>query len=134
MRFFLDENFPKAAAEVLVQFGHEWHDPRGTSMEGSDDSVIVEEARRLGAVILTTDRDFYHTLRHQYPDHSGVVVIALKQPNRSAIVKRLEWLLQNIPTKELPGRAFQLRDNSWIAQPPLLEIDENGDQGEPGNA
>lgn len=42
MRFFLDENFPKAAAEILAQIGHELHDSRGTIMEGSDESVLVE--------------------------------------------------------------------------------------------
>jgi predicted nuclease of predicted toxin-antitoxin system len=121
MRFFLDENFPKSAAKVLEDLGHECDDPRGTDLEGSDDSVLVEEARRLGAIILTTDRDFFHTLRHQYPDHSGVVVVALKQPNRAAIIKRLKWLLENIPEEQLAERAFQLRDNTWAVQPPLGE-------------
>ena len=119
MKFFFDENFPKAASALLVRFGHEWHDPRGTDLEGVDDSVLVEEAQRMGAVLLTTDRDFYHTLRHQHPEHAGVVVIALKQPNRSAILARLEWLLEMFDEEDFSGRAFQLRDKTWIAQPPL---------------
>jgi predicted nuclease of predicted toxin-antitoxin system len=53
MKFLLDENFPKAAAELLKGLGHDSHDPRGTELEGSEDSVLVEEARRLDAVILT---------------------------------------------------------------------------------
>jgi len=57
MKFLLDENFPKAAAELLERFGHDSYDPRGTELEGSEDSVLVEEAQRLDAVILTTDRD-----------------------------------------------------------------------------
>lgn len=84
MTFFFDENFPKAASELLERFGHEWTDPRGTDLEGVNDSVLVEEAQKNSAVILTTDRDFYHTIRHQYPSHSGLIVIALKQPNRAA--------------------------------------------------
>jgi predicted nuclease of predicted toxin-antitoxin system len=110
VRFFFDENFPKAAAEVLERYSHEWIDPRGSELEGADDSILVEEAQRNSAVILTTDRDFFHTLRHQNPSHAGLIVIALKQPNRSAILDRLQWLLENIDEDQIPGRAFQLRD------------------------
>lgn len=119
MKFFLDEKFPKAAASLLEQYGNEVHDSRGTELEGAAVRRIVEEAQRLGAVILTTDRDFFHTLSHQFPGHDGVVVVALKQPNRAAILERLQWLLQNVPVSAYSGRAFQLRDKSCIARPPL---------------
>ncbi len=121
MRFLLDENFPKAAAGFLEDNGHTWFDVRGTEFEGKDDSELVEEAQRQDAIILTTDRDFYHTLRHQYPNHAGLVVIALRTPNRQAILDRLEWILNNVTAEDFPGRAFQLRDHTWVAQPPLPE-------------
>jgi len=121
MKFLLDENFPKAATELLKKLGHDSYDPRGTPLEGSEDSVLVEEARRLEAVILTTDRDFFHTLRHQYPDHAGLVVIALRQPNRASILERLEWLLEKVDPDHFAGRAFQLRDEKWVALPALPE-------------
>lgn len=124
MTFLLDENFPKSATEILEQFGHDWRDLRGTEDEGADDTFLVEKAGEIGAVILTTDRDFYHTLRHQHPDHSGIIVIALKQPNRAAIVERLEWALTHLKVEDMPGRAFQLRDRTWVARPPLPEPDE----------
>ena len=75
----------------------------------------------MGAVLLTTDRDFFHTLRHQYPNHAGLVVIALNQPNRAAILGRLQWFLETIDAKHFTRRAFQLRDKTWVAQPPLPE-------------
>jgi len=119
MKFFFDENFPKAAKELLLGRGHECYDPRGTSLEGAADFQIVEEAQRMGAVILTTDRDFFHTLSYQYPDHHGIVVIALKQPSRAAILKRLSWFLDSIDEGHLQARAFQLRDHTWVARPSL---------------
>ena len=124
MNFLLDENFPKAATELLEKLGHDTFDPRGTALEGSEDSVLVEEARRRDAVILTTDRDFFHTLRHQYPDHAGLVVIALRKPNRAAILQRLEWLLDNVNPDDFEGRAFQLRDQKWVALPALSDPNE----------
>lgn len=51
----------------------------------------------------------------------GVVVIALKQPNRQTILERLKWLLANVREDDFSGRAFQLRDRTWVAQPPLPE-------------
>jgi hypothetical protein len=64
-------------------------------------------------------RDFFHTLHHQHPRHAGVVVIALKKPNRAAILARLEWLLKIFKEEDFRGRVFQLRDRTWIARPPL---------------
>ncbi len=40
MKFFFDENFPRAAAGLLGARGHEWADIRGTDQEGSDDTTI----------------------------------------------------------------------------------------------
>lgn len=119
MIFYLDENFPKKAVEFLEEKGHTCHDPRGTELQGCDDAQLVVEAQKLDAIILTTDRDFFHTLRHEHPDHAGLIVIALKQPSRAAIIDRLDWLLQKVDVDDLPGRAFQLRDRTWVAQPPL---------------
>lgn len=119
MKFYFDENFPKAAAELLESLGHEWIDPRGTELEGSPDSILEGQAIKSNAVLLTTDRDFFHTLHNQIPDHPGIVVIALKKPNRAAILARLKWLLESIEETDFRGRAFQLRDETWIARPPL---------------
>ena len=40
MRFFLDENFPKAACALLNQEGHEVIDIRGTEKEGATDDDL----------------------------------------------------------------------------------------------
>ena len=50
---------------------------------------------------------------------AGVIVIALRQPCRAAILNRLEWFLRNVPEGAWAGRAFQLRDKTWVAQPPI---------------
>jgi predicted nuclease of predicted toxin-antitoxin system len=44
MKFFLDENFPKAAVGMLEGMGHEVFDLRGTEREGSQDGDIFAEA------------------------------------------------------------------------------------------
>lgn len=84
MRFFLDENFPKAAVGLLEDMGREVFDLRGSGREGLPDPDIFAEAQRCAAVFLTTDRDFFHTIPHLHEKHAGIIVIALRQPNRSA--------------------------------------------------
>lgn len=119
MRFMLDENFPKAAAAMLRSAGHEVFDIRGTDDEGIDDDALFQMAQKAGAVLLTTDRDFFHTVPHLHEFHCGVVVIALRQPNRAAILSRLEWALSNIAASDFLNRVFQLRDKSWLAYPSI---------------
>ena len=120
MNFFLDENFPKSAVAILSTSGHEAFDLRGTPREGIPDFEIFAEAQKLGAVFLTTDRDFFHTIPHLYERHAGVIMIALRQPNRESILNKLLWAINTIRAADFANRTFQLRDNNWIAVPPLV--------------
>jgi len=117
MKFFLDENFPKAVAELLASRGHECVDIRGTENEGCDDSTVFRIAQEHGAVFLTTDRDFFHTIPHIERSHCGIVVVALHQPNRQSILTRLEWFLERFGNSELKDKVFELRDNTYVVFP-----------------
>lgn len=119
MKFLLDENFPKAATALLRGKGHEVFDFRQTKNQGMEDIAVFEFAQKLGAVLLTTDRDFFHTIPHLFEIHCGVVVVALRQPNRHLILSKLEWLLSQIEESKLKHRVFHLRDHTWLVYPPL---------------
>jgi predicted nuclease of predicted toxin-antitoxin system len=119
MRFFLDENFPKAVRALLAREGHDSIDIRGTEKEGADDNELFLMAQTSRAVFLTTDKDFFHTVRHLYPAHRGVVAIALHQPNRERILTKLSWLLATFKAEQIEGRAFLLRDAGCVVYPPL---------------
>ncbi len=119
MMFFSDENFPKSALKVVAARGHDYFDVREHGSLGAEDHSLFQMAIEMDAVMLTTDRDFFHTIHFQYDEHPGIIVVALKQPNRAAISKRLEWFLDNFELTLLRNRAFQLRDSTWIARPPL---------------
>jgi len=117
MRFFLDENFPKSASDLLNRHKHEILDIRGTQDQGADDATIFDLAQEQQAVFLTTDRDFFHTIPHLYEHHFGVVVIALRQPNRHNILGKLEWFLQHSGNDSLENKIFQLRDRTYVVYP-----------------
>lgn len=121
MRFLLDENFPKAVISLLEGMGHEVDDFRQIGSVGAPDGEIVRLARERSAVILTTDRDFFHTLGRDLPSHCGIIVVALKQPTRAAILSRVEWFIEDIGLHRIGGRVFQLRDRAWMVYPPFDE-------------
>jgi predicted nuclease of predicted toxin-antitoxin system len=117
MKFFLDENFPKSAAVLLGARGHECFDIRGTDMEGCDDIAIFRIAQQHAAVFLSTDRDFFHTIPHIERQHYGVVVVALRQPDRRSIMSRLEWFLDHFENEDVSNTVFELRDRTYVRLP-----------------
>lgn len=124
MKFFLDENFPKSASIALIDLDHEVFDLRGTSDEGISDEGIFAIAQNHDAIFLTTDRDFFHTIPHLHDTHFGIVVIALKKPNRAAILEKLFWILKRLKPEDFGSRVIQLRDSTWIAIPPIQLADQ----------
>ena len=112
MKFLLDENFPRSSADFIESCGHEAIRFDAACEYGADDEVVFAAAQRLGAAILTSDRDFYHTMPLLHPSHFGIVVVALRQPSRAAINSRLEWFMGNIE-EPLNDRVFVLRDFSY---------------------
>ena len=119
MKFFLDENFPKTAGTWLSELGYVVFDVRGSEKEGITDIELFSQAQELDAVMLTTDRDFFHTVPHMFEHHAGVLVIALRQPNRKNIMEKLEWALKHFKPSDFNNRVIQLRDRTWSAVPPL---------------
>jgi predicted nuclease of predicted toxin-antitoxin system len=119
VKFFFDENFPKSAGPLLMARGHECVDIRGTGKEGAEDLAIFQLAQEQRAVFLTTDRDFFHTIPHLEKNHHGVVVVALRQPNRQSILSRLEWFLQRFEHRDIGNRVFELRDRTFVVFPNL---------------
>ncbi len=113
MRFFLDENFPKVAHGLLAELGHEVIDVRGSANEGAEDSYIFEMVQQCEAVFLTTDKDFFHTIPYFYTHHHGVVVIALRQPNRKKIMDKLCWFLEHFLEDSLIECVFLLKDRTY---------------------
>ena len=112
MKFLLDENFPCSAVGLIASCGHEAVPFADVCGLGADDETVFATAQRLGATILTSDRDFYHTMPLLHPSHAGIVVIALRQPNRAAIHARLKWFMENVQ-EPLTNRVFVLRDFSY---------------------
>jgi|GEM_PF-3423437 len=81
-------------------------------MEGSSDDELMELAVRENAIVLTTDRDFHHTVPLTHPQHPGVTVVALRRPNAVAILAALERILTELERADPSGRSYLIADGS----------------------
>ena len=66
MNFLFDENSPRSARTLIESQGHSVIDFREEGIKGSSDEVVMTMAIERSAVVLTTDRDFFHTIGRQY--------------------------------------------------------------------
>src|SRR5438128_905454 len=111
MKFLRDQNFPRTCESVLNEFGHALcaidYDP---DTEVNDD-WLFGEAQRLDAVLLTTDKDFFHTIPWLYPFHAGAIVINLAKPNRAQILEKLRWGLEFLKSRPIKNHVLLLRDS-----------------------
>jgi predicted nuclease of predicted toxin-antitoxin system len=107
MRFFLDENFPRPALSVLGGLGHTATHALEVFPPGTDDASLFAHAQNECAVFVSTDKDFFHTVPMAFEHHHGSLVIALRRPNRTALLQRLTNALE-----ELKGRG--LTDSIWL--------------------
>jgi predicted nuclease of predicted toxin-antitoxin system len=113
MNFFLDENFPLTASKLLAEAGHRCYRILDFEPQGGDDKTVFERAQTLDAVLLSTDKDFFHTVPFLFACHAGVVVITLRQPNRLSILERLRWFIANMPT-DMSNKVYMLRDKTYV--------------------
>ena len=107
MKFFLDENFPRPALTYLVSAGHFATHALDSFQPGTDDEKLFERAQSDGAIFITTDKDFFHTIPLAFARHGGAIVITLRKPNRADLLRRLADALTL-----LGGR--DLRDTVWL--------------------
>ena len=113
MIFFLDENFPKTVASRSTLAKHEIIDIRESGKPGLDDLTIFKLAQEHRAIFLTTDLDFFHTIPFQFPQHYGVIIVALNQPNRERILEKIDWCLDNMDLTDIENKVILLKDNSY---------------------
>ncbi len=110
MVFFLDENFPKGAVELIERLGHKVHDIRGSNLEGLKDNKIFDLALKKKAIFLTTDKDFFHTIPRIYKKHFGIIVITLSKPDSNSIIEKLRWALNFIAKLNFEDSCLLLSD------------------------
>jgi hypothetical protein len=81
--------------------------------QNQTEGSLAQENR---ATILTTDKDFFHTVPFAFPEHCGVVVVTLKKPSSKAILQRLQESWDSLTRTGFKNQAFLLTDSRIYAR------------------
>jgi len=94
MQIKLDENLPAALTEILAEFGHEADTSPQEGLAGRSDEEIWGAATKAGRFLFTQDLDFSDIRKYAPGTHPGLLLIRLDHPSRTALVSRIQQILQ----------------------------------------
>ncbi len=87
MRFFADHCVPRSVDVALEEGGHEVVQLRDELPTDASDSVVIETAQRLDALLLSLNGDFADIVRYPPSEFGGI--IALQVRNRPEAIPRI---------------------------------------------
>lgn len=90
MKIKLDENLPEALALRLAARGHDVETVRQEGLAGLDDPPVWNAAQREARFFITQDLDFSDARRFAPGTHTGIMLVRLVSPSRSALIDRVD--------------------------------------------
>jgi len=107
MKLFVDENIPGITVEELRKRGHDVLDIRGTPRQGMPDDELWQLAQIERRLLITTDKGF---AEHRNEQHSGILIVRLRQPNEQRIHGRVMAALTQFEETDWPKLLVVVRD------------------------
>ena len=88
--FYGDENFRYPVVEALRRLGHDvlTCQEAGRAEQGIDDEIVLDDALRMGRILLTQNRDDFKKLHRNGLPHQGIVVCTY-DPDAEALARRI---------------------------------------------
>jgi len=86
MRFLLDANLPRRAAEAVRALGHDCTDVRDIQMGGTTDLLIAAHAREHLLTLVTRDFDFSDIRNYPPGQYAGIVVLDLPDSSTAEFI------------------------------------------------
>ncbi|WP_251980294.1 DUF5615 family PIN-like protein [Salinibacter ruber] len=107
MQFFVDHCVPRSIGDTLESEGHEVIRLSARLRVDAEDSAVIEEAQKIGAILLSLNGDFADLLRYPPEEYGGIV--ALQVRNRpeaipSIMDRLLEYLGQHPDRSHYVGK------------------------------
>lgn len=100
MKIKLDENIPATLGPVLIGLGHEVDTVPDQGLTGQRDERVWEAAQREGRFLITQDLDFSDVRRFAPGTRTGILLIRLRLPGRTALIRRLEAVFHQEDTSQ----------------------------------
>lgn len=116
MKFKLDENLSRRAADLIRCAGHDAVTVVGQGLRGAVDEVLFEVCRHEDRALVTLDRDFGQVLRYPPAASAGIVILEIgPRATHAALLDRVRELLSVLNTRSPEGAL-------WIVEPGRLRI------------
>jgi predicted nuclease of predicted toxin-antitoxin system len=107
MKLCVDENIPRNTVVELQNLGHDVLDIRGTANQGISDDIFWARIQQENRLLITTDKGF---LQHRREQHSGILIVRLRQPNAQKIHQRVIQAMEKVSEGEWAGTVVVMRD------------------------
>lgn len=85
MRFFADQCVPRSIGETLDSEGHEVIRLSARLPVDAEDSAVIEEAQKIGAILLSLNGDFADLLRYPPEEYGGIVALQVRELGKLTI-------------------------------------------------
>jgi hypothetical protein len=90
----LDENLPNRLVSALAGLGHDVDTVYSERLVGKADDVVWTAAQAAGRFLITQDLDFSDIRQYAPGTHSGLLLVRLRVPGRTALFDRVHLLFQ----------------------------------------
>jgi predicted nuclease of predicted toxin-antitoxin system len=115
VRFKLDENLPRDAAELFLRSGHEIETVLDEQLGGQLDTTVFDACQTEGRVLVTFDLDFADIRRYPPATHSGVWVLRPATQSVGSTISLLRGALATLDREPVS-------QHLWIVEPERIRI------------
>lgn len=110
MKFKLDENLGRTAADVLQSHGHDVQTVWSQGLSQATDRKVIGLCQSELRCLVTLDLDFGNPLVFDPAEYAGIVVLRLPpRPSHSDIVDACQTLVAGLKKRDITGKL-------WIVQ------------------
>lgn len=101
MKLLADENIAASTIKMLKKRGYDLKDRNDLKFTGKKDEFIINLAKSRNRVIITLDKDFGNIIRHPLRSHSGIILVAIKNPSPDRVNLYLKKLFKKVEKKKI---------------------------------
>ncbi len=117
MRVKIDENLPAELADLLQQKGHDATTVPAEQLTGSTDVVLARVCSQEDRALITLDTDFGDIRSYPPQTFPGLVLLRLRQQDKTHVLDIFPRLIQMFSTQPLAGKL-------WIVEEGRVRIRE----------
>lgn len=106
MKFKIDENLPKEAAQLLASAGHDALTVLDQELGGQPDQQISAVCKSESRALITNDKDFCDVRTYPPKDFVGIVVLRLGRQDKRFALDIISRLIPAFQTEPLERRLW----------------------------